>query len=99
MAGAGAAVVFAAATVIVALVSLTVAGIPLVASLGYAAAFAVLTAVLAAVTLLPAVLALAGTRINALRLPAFLRGGRRREPGVWERWAGFVSDPATHWWP
>jgi uncharacterized membrane protein YdfJ with MMPL/SSD domain len=91
VAGAGGAVVFAASTVIIALVSLTVAGIPLVASLGYAAAFAVLTAVLAAVTLLPAVLSLVGTRINVVRLPAFLRGGHRDGPGLWDRWAGFVT--------
>ena len=92
VAGAGGAVIFAASTVIIALLSLSVAGIPLVSSLGYAAAFAVLTAVLAAVTLLPAVMALIGTRINALRLPAFLRG--KPHPagaGVWGRWATTVT--------
>src|SRR6478735_5880639 len=50
---AGTAVVFAGCTVVVALLSLFVAGIPLVAALGYTAAVAVGTAVLAAVTLLP----------------------------------------------
>ena len=43
----GGAIVFAGGTVIIALLSLWVAGIPLVASLGYASAVAVLTAVLA----------------------------------------------------
>ena len=51
---AGTAVVFAGCTVVVALLSLVVAGIPLVSSLGYTGAMAVATAVLAAVTLLPA---------------------------------------------
>ena len=46
----GSAIVFAGGTVIIALLSLWVAGIPLVASLGYASAVAVFTAVLAAIT-------------------------------------------------
>ena len=91
VAGAGGAVLFAAMTVIVALVSLTVAGIPLVASLGYAAAFAVLTAVAAATTLLPAILSLLGVRLESLKLPALLRGGRRTGPGIWGRWASWVT--------
>ena len=69
----GGAVVFAGGTVVIALLALAVAGIPLVTSLGYASAVAVLTAVLAAITLLPAILALAGRRIDSLapaRVPA-----------------------------
>ncbi len=69
----GGAVAFAGGTVVIALVALAVAGIPLVTALGYASAVAVLTAVLAALTLLPALLALLGHRINALRLPTWLR--------------------------
>ena len=74
----GGAIVFAGGTVIIALLSLWVAGIPLVASLGYASAVAVLTAVLAAITLLPAVLSLAGGHLFGARLPAFSAPGRRR---------------------
>ena len=66
----GGAVVFAGGTVVIALLALAVAGIPLVTSLGYASAVAVLTAVLAAITLLPAMLALLGRRIESVRLPA-----------------------------
>jgi uncharacterized membrane protein YdfJ with MMPL/SSD domain len=69
----GGAIVFAGGTVIIALLSLWVAGIPLVASLGYASAVAVATAVLAAITLLPAVLSLLGRHLFGARLPAFLR--------------------------
>ncbi len=63
----GTAIVFAGTTVVIALVTLLVAGIPLVTSLGYASAVAVVTAVLAAITLLPALLALVGSRIDSLR--------------------------------
>ena len=90
---AGTAVVFAGCTVVVALVSLVVAGIPLVAALGYTSAIAVGTAVLAAVTLLPALMSLAGRRINSLALPARCtrpRIRRRRGCGV----IGRASSPA-----
>ena len=88
----GGAIVFAGGTVIVALLSLWVAGIPLVASLGYASAVAVFTAVLAAITLLPAMLALAGRYLFGAKLPAFLRP--RTQPGaatLWSRWAASVT--------
>ena len=88
----GGAIVFAGGTVIIALLSLRVADIPLVASLGYASAVAVFTAVLAAITLLPAVLSLVGRHLFGARLPAFLRP--RAEPGAatfWSRWAATVT--------
>ena len=88
----GTAIVFAGTTVVIALVTLVVAGVPLVTSLGYASAFAVATAVIAAITLLPAVLAILGTRIESLRLPAFLRP-RPKAPdrGFWGWWARLVT--------
>jgi putative drug exporter of the RND superfamily len=64
----GGAVFFAGCTVTIALVSLAVAGIPLVTTMGLMAAIAVVVAVLGALTLLPAVLAIIGPRINSLRL-------------------------------
>jgi uncharacterized membrane protein YdfJ with MMPL/SSD domain len=89
---AGTAVVFAGCTVVVALLSLFVAGIPLVAALGYTAAVAVGTAVLAAVTLLPALMALAGRRIDSLALPVWLHPkDDSAKEGLWGRWAGFVT--------
>src|SRR6478752_4278963 len=89
---AGTAVVFAGCTVVVALLSLFVAGIPLVAALGYTAAVAVGTAVLAAVTLLPALMALAGRHIDSLALPVWLHPKDDPEKeGLWGRWAGFVT--------
>ncbi|MBC9943439.1 MMPL family transporter [Leucobacter sp. cx-328] len=59
----GSAVVFAGLTVIIALVGLSVAGIPFLTALGVAAAVAVAIAVAISVTLTPAILAMAGTKI------------------------------------
>ena len=59
----GSAVVFAGLTVIIALVGLSVAGIPFLTALGVAAAAAVAIAVLISVTLTPAILSMAGERI------------------------------------
>jgi uncharacterized membrane protein YdfJ with MMPL/SSD domain len=92
----GTAIVFAGGTVVIALVSLLVAGIPLVTSLGYAAAFAVLTAVLASITLLPAVLSAVGRHIDSVRLPAFLRPTKKPpDQGFWGAWGRWVT---THPW-
>jgi putative drug exporter of the RND superfamily len=89
----GGAVTFAGGTVTIALVSLAVAGIPLVTTMGLMAAVAVVVAVLAALTLLPAVLAIVGPGINALRV----RGRHpadHPEQGLWARWAtGVVRRP------
>jgi RND superfamily putative drug exporter len=60
---AGSAVVFAGATVLIALAGLSVAGVPMLTSMGLASAGAVAVAVIMALTLLPALLAAAGRRI------------------------------------
>lgn len=67
IATAGSAIVFAGATVIVALAGLVVVGVPFLSEMGLAAAFALLVAVAVALTLLPAVLASVGVRILARR--------------------------------
>ncbi len=64
----GGAVFFAGATVTIALVSLAVAGIPLVTTMGLMAGVAVVVAVLAALTLLPAMLAMTGSHIYSLQV-------------------------------
>jgi RND superfamily putative drug exporter len=91
IASSGGAVVFAGATVIVALASLAVVGIPLVSTLGFTAALVVLLAVLAAITLLPALLAIAGPRIDKLRLPISFRKPTPERPGFWASWARTVA--------
>jgi uncharacterized membrane protein YdfJ with MMPL/SSD domain len=88
----GSAIVYAGGTVVIALLALGIAQIPLVTSLGYAAAVAVATAVLAAVTLLPALLSLLGRRIDAVRIPAFRRSKERApDSGLWAGWARLVT--------
>src|SRR5262252_1670831 len=92
VATAGSAIVFAGTTVMIALVSLAVAGIPLVTTLGLVTAVAVLTAVLAALTLLPAVMSLLGTHLFGGTLPAFLHPrGKLHKVGFWGRWARTVT--------
>jgi RND superfamily putative drug exporter len=96
LATAGQAVIFAGGTVVVAILGLLVAGIPFVTGGGVAISAMVLVMVLASVTLLPALLGLAGHRIN----------GRRRTPTGpmvqthlpstgWYRWGAHVTRHAT----
>jgi RND superfamily putative drug exporter len=90
----GGAVVFAGTTVIVALLSLAVVGIPLVTTLGYTSAIVVLIAMSAATTLLPALLAVIGNRIDSLALPHGGGGDHDGRPHGWARWArGVVHRP------
>jgi RND superfamily putative drug exporter len=96
----GGAVAFAGGTVTIALVSLAVAGIPLVTTMGLTAAIAVVVAVLAALTLLPATLAIAGPHINSLRVRGRHQDRRHEnrhhkagpKRGLWARWAAGVAD-------
>ncbi|WP_320773839.1 MMPL family transporter [Streptomyces sp. CRN 30] len=92
VATAGSAVVFAGATVIIALVALCATGIPFLNAMGLAAAVTVLLAVLIAVSLVPALLAFAGARLRPRRKAADGPRGPRREPGAWGmRWGRLVT--------
>jgi putative drug exporter of the RND superfamily len=88
---AGGAVVFAGFTVVIALCSLAFAGIPLVSTLGFTAAVAVVVAVGAATTLLPAMLGALGPHINSLRVRLGKTQPDDKEPHGWRRWAERVS--------
>jgi len=88
---AGGAVVFAGFTVVIALCSLAFAGIPLVSTLGFTAAVAVVVAVAAATTLLPAMLGALGPRINSLKVKLGKTHPDDKEPHGWRRWAERVS--------
>jgi RND superfamily putative drug exporter len=89
---AGGAVVFAGFTVVIALCSLAFAGIPLVTTLGFTAAIAVVVAVCAAATLLPAMLGALGPRIDSLRVHLGKTRPDDKKPHGWLRWADAVSD-------
>jgi RND superfamily putative drug exporter len=84
LASAGKAALFAGLTVGVALLGLVLVPIPLVQTIGLAAAIGVGVMVIAALTLLPALLALAGRRIDAYRIPFSFRDA--------------TGDPATSFW-
>lgn len=88
VATAGSAVVFAGLTVIIALVALSVTGIPFLTAMGIAAAGTVLMAVLITLTLIPALLGFAGRKV----LPRRSRKLAAVSASVpWgERWARLV---------
>ena len=89
---AGGAVLFAGSTVIIALLALGLAGIPLVWTLGYAAAIAVFTAILVALTFLPALLAWVGHGIERFRVPLPHSTHPDARAHGWARWANGVAD-------
>jgi RND superfamily putative drug exporter len=91
MATAGRAVMVAGITVIVAILSLYLIGVPFVSALALASAVTVAMTLLAAVTLLPALLGLFGHRLDrwrVRRIGAVPGGGRDRG---WRRWAAGVQ--------
>jgi uncharacterized membrane protein YdfJ with MMPL/SSD domain len=86
LSSAGTAVVYSGATVAVSLTSLFLIDVNAVRSMAVGAIAAVVVAVVATVTLLPALLALAGRRIERFRIPFFgSRAGEGQE--FWRRWS------------
>lgn len=89
---AGSAVVFAGATVVIALAGLAVVNIPFLTVMGLAAAGTVAVAVLVAITLAPALLGFAGPKVLPRRLrrpePA---AAKRTRSGFGFRWAHWVT--------
>ncbi|WP_433499089.1 MMPL family transporter [Sphaerimonospora sp. CA-214678] len=87
---AGSAVVFAGATVVIALAGLSIVGIPFLSTMGLAAAGTVAVAVLVAITLLPAFLSYGGARV----LPRKQRNGGGTDAdreGFGYTWARIVT--------
>ncbi len=75
-------------TVVVALAGMFLVDIQGFRSMAVGSMTVVVLAVVASLTLMPAVLALLGTRVNALSLHRRRRGGaRRHRQGGWHRWA------------
>jgi len=90
---AGSSVVFAAATVIIALVGLTVVGIPFISEMGLAAAFAVFVAVLMTLTFLPVLLRTMGRKAlpRKQRNPATTPQHINDRIGFLDRWVRVVT--------
>jgi len=95
-ASAGTSVLWAGVTVVAAICGLAFAGIPLMSSLGFAAAIVVAVSVVAALTILPALLALTGNHIDALHVG--LPHTRRDRAGTrWTAWArGIERHPVRY---
>jgi RND superfamily putative drug exporter len=90
----GRAVLFAGATVIVALLGLLVLGVSFLNGVAVAAAIVVLATMTAAVTLIPALLGVIGMRVLSRRERRRLAELGPRDPkleGFWPRWAAFVQ--------
>jgi RND superfamily putative drug exporter len=97
----GRAVLFAGATVCIAMLGLLVLRVDFLAGLGVPSALMVLFTVAAAITLLPALLALKVRRTDIFRMRVLSRRERRRlvaegpydehAAGGWARWSAFVA--------
>jgi RND superfamily putative drug exporter len=93
---AGSAVFFAGLTVIIALVGLTIVGIPFLSVMGLAAAATVAIAVLVALTLVPAILGFVGKRIVSAKAVAKAEKTGEDKEAFGYRWArGVARRPVT----
>jgi len=89
---AGRAVLFAGATVVIALLGLFVVGLPFMDGLAVATIVAVALVLAAALTLLPAIFGFTGTGIDRLHIPGLLaRPGATTGRGFWSRWSETVQ--------
>ena len=94
---AGRAVLFAGITVIIALMGMFLLGLTFLYGVAAAAALAVLFTMIAALTLLPALLAIAGRRVDRLRIPGL--GSRTPVPAEKTRWYRWSREIQRRPWP
>jgi RND superfamily putative drug exporter len=89
---AGRAVLFAGVTVIIALMGMFLLGLSFLYGVAMAAALAVLMTMIAALTLLPALLTIAGSRVDRLRIPGLgERTPSTAEDTRWFRWSRTIQ--------
>jgi RND superfamily putative drug exporter len=92
LATAGRSVLFAGATVVIALLGLFVVGMPSMDGMAAAAIVAVALVLVGALTLLPAIFGFAGRSIDRLHIPRLLtRPGATTGQGFWSRWSQTVQ--------
>jgi RND superfamily putative drug exporter len=100
---AGRSVLFAGSVVAIALLGLTAVGIPFVSAIGIGGAIVVAIAVIVALTLLPALLALAGPRVDRWRIPLFhaspaiTADGSVDSRSIWYRLAATIQRRPLLW--
>jgi RND superfamily putative drug exporter len=94
---AGRAVLFAGITVIIALLGMFLLGLSFLYGVAMAAAIAVLFTMISALTLLPALLALAGRRIDKLRIPGYGRKAGVDDHTWWLRWSQTIQRKPALW--
>ena len=87
----GRAVLFAGATVIIALLGMLAIGLSFISGLGIGAAAVVAVTVASAVTLLPAMLGFVGNNVDRLRLPWLHNDGDGTRETIWHRWSRYVQ--------
>jgi RND superfamily putative drug exporter len=87
----GRAVLFAGATVVIALLGMFVLGMGFLNGMAIASATTVVATVLAAITLLPALLGFLGMRTLSRRERRLTAAGTASGGGVWQRWASVVQ--------
>jgi RND superfamily putative drug exporter len=91
MTHAGRSVIVSGSTVAIGLLAMVALPLPLIRSMGIGGMLIPAVSVLATLTLLPALLAVLGTRINKVRvMPRRLLDDGHGENGAWGRWARFV---------
>jgi putative drug exporter of the RND superfamily len=94
---AGLSVLFAGTTVVLAIAGLQVSGIPMMTMMGWASALMVAITMVAAVTLLPALLGIAGRRVNSLRVPFIKQKPANNPRSKSARWtAQVVAKPVRY---
>jgi RND superfamily putative drug exporter len=95
---AGRAVLFAGVTVIISLMGMLLLGISFLYGVAMAAALAVLFTMIAALTLLPALLTIAGRRVDRLRIPGLgSRSPSTDENTSWYRWSRMIQRRPALW--
>jgi RND superfamily putative drug exporter len=91
MTHAGHSVIISGSTVAVGLLSMVVLPLPLLRGMGIGGMLIPIVSVVATLTLLPAMLAVLGTRVNRVRvMPRRFLDRGHPEDGAWGRWARFV---------